>query len=296
MSESSSKMVKRVTPAQFRSLVRQAEQKQRQAIQAYNREVDRVNRANRQAVDNYNRDVRAHNARVRANRRRLQAELQKLSRQPVRTSVVTYRRSFEVMQQTSVQVEVAGAGDELLELMDGEAANSAGVLNALLAEPGEAARDASQVELDDLQRTSLTVELDALPDDLRQRWNGALFALNPRNPEAGRHFCTSAREILISVVESGASDAEVVAADPSCRLADGRVARRAKITFCLTRKNLQGGSLASMLDADVDNVLDLFGIVNAGTHGKAGTYDIDALTAIKRRVEDAIRFLHLLLN
>jgi hypothetical protein len=51
-----------------------------------------------------------------------------------------------------------------------------------------------------------------------------------------------------------------------------------------------------MVDADVDNVLDLFGIVNAGTHGVAGTYDIDALTAIKRRVEDAIRFLHVLLN
>lgn len=50
------------------------------------------------------------------------------------------------MQQTSVQVEVAGAGDDLLEL-------------------------------DDLQRTSLTVELDALPEDLRQRWSGALFAL-----------------------------------------------------------------------------------------------------------------------
>jgi hypothetical protein len=140
------------------------------------------------------------------------------------------------------------------------------------------------------------VELDALPEDLRQRWSGALFALNPRNPEAGRHFCTSAREILISVVDSSASDAEVVAADPNCRLADGRVARRAKITFCLARKNLQDGSLASMVDADVDNVLDLFGIVNAGTHGVAGTYDIDALTAIKRRVEDAIRFLHLLLN
>jgi predicted pPIWI-associating nuclease len=80
------------------------------------------------------------------------------------------------------------------------------------------------------------------------------------------------------------------------RRAGAEGARRAKSRFCLAQRNFQDGSLASMVDADVDNVLDLFGIVNAGTHGVAGTYDIDALTAIKRRVEDAIRFLHVLLN
>lgn len=307
-------MAKRVTPAQLRNMIRQAEQKQRRAVQAYNREVDKFNRGQKQAVqdynrevdkfnkgqkravDDYNREARAHNARVRANRRRLQAEVQKMSRQSATTHTVTYRRSFAVMQQTSVQVEAAGASDDLLELVDGEAANSAGVLNALLAEPAGVENDATQAELEELQRTSLTVELDALPEDLQKRWAGALFALNPRNPEAGRHFCTSAREILITVVESGASDAEVIAADPDCRLPDGRVSRRSKITHCLARKNLQGESLASMIEADVNNVLDLFGIVNAGTHGKAETYDIAALTAIKQRVEDAIRFLHLLLT
>lgn len=46
----------------------------------------------------------------------------------------------------------------------------------------------------------------------------------------------------------------------------------------------------------MSNVLDLFGAVNRGTHGAAGRYDLNSLVVIKRHVEDALRFLHVLLN
>ena len=52
-------------------MLRQAEQKQRQAVNDYNRKVRAHNQKVHQAVDNYNREVRAYNARVRANRQRL---------------------------------------------------------------------------------------------------------------------------------------------------------------------------------------------------------------------------------
>ena len=75
-------MVRRVTPSQLRSQLRQAQAKRKQAIDKLNRDVrtynqkvrSEVNRYN-QAVNQYNAKVRAHNSRVRANRNRLRQEL-----------------------------------------------------------------------------------------------------------------------------------------------------------------------------------------------------------------------------
>lgn len=300
-------MVKKVTPAQLRSMMRQQEQQLRREVSRYNREVDKVNKANKKAVDDYNRrvnaynrEVRAHNATIRQNRQRLKAELSRLSRQKTTTTtyVVEYRQSFGVLQDASRRVEEFGGDAQLLDLVQGETANSAEVLNSLLEEaPGTAAGPADANELADLQATSLGEELDALSPDLQNRWTGALYALNPRNPDAARHFCTSAREILVRLVDGAVPDAEVIAADPHCDKTDkGQVARRAKITHCLARKGYPTGALPIMVEADVTNVLNLFRVVNDATHGSAGRYDLDRLVVIKRRVEDALRFLHLLLN
>ncbi|HEX6514932.1 MAG TPA: hypothetical protein VF049_05130 [Nocardioidaceae bacterium] len=300
-------MVKKVTPAQLRSMIRRQQQQERQAINRYNRAVDKVNKANKKAVDEhnrqvnaYNRDVRAYNAAVRKNRQRLKTELSRLSTQKTVTTtyVVEYRQSFDVLQRASTRVEELGGNEQLLDLVEGEAANSAEVLNSLLEEmPAGAARTVDDDELADLQATSLGEELDALPADLQNRWKGALYALNPQNPDAARHFCTSAREILVRLVDGSVDDQVVIAAHPDCeRKDDGKVARRAKITYCLARKNHPTHALPAMVEADVDNVLNLFSVVNGGTHGSAGRYDLDRLVVIKRRVEDALRFLHVLLN
>jgi Predicted pPIWI-associating nuclease len=278
---------RRVTPAQFRSMLRQQEQKRRRAIQNYNR-----------AVDKYNREVRAHNARVRANRARLRSELARLARQPTARVTTTYRVSVESLHSSFVRLESAPArgtwgpaGEDLFDLAEGETANSVHALNAFLSPSGV------QDDRPDLRSTSLKDELREIEPDLDQRWRGALFALNPSNPDAARHFCASSREILVSVLDIEAPDAEVLGAVPSCATTEeGRPTRRAKVEFCLARKAVASPELADFVERDLDNVSTLFGVFNKGTHGSAGSFDLDQLASLKARVEDAIRFLHRLVR
>lgn len=290
-------MPRRVTPSQLRSMLRQQEQKARRAVQQYNRAVDQYNRAVRRTVDDYNREVRAHNARVRANRQRLRSELQRLARQPARSTRthVTYRVSVETLRTSFLRLESSPArtawgpaGEELFDLAEGETANSVQALNALLESP--AAAEGARPEL---RETSLDNELLEISPDLDQRWRGALFALHPANPDAARHFCTSSREILASVLDSEAPDDSVLHAIPNCPTTDeGRPTRRAKIQFCLERKAFAAPELVDFVEDDLENVATLFGVFNSGTHGGAGRFDLDQLASLKVRVEDAIRFLH----
>jgi hypothetical protein len=294
-------MRRRVTPSQFRSMLRRQEQTTRRAIQDYNRAVGKHNREAKRAVDDYNRQVRSHNARVRANRRRLRSELQRLARQPsgttrvyvrYRTSVETLHTSFLRLESSPVRTEWGAAGEELFDLAEGEAANSVRSLNTLLS-PAEA--DAE--DRPELRETSLANELREISSDLDQRWRGALFALNPANPDAARHFCTSSREILASVLDIEAPDEVVLAGISGCPVTvDGRPTRRAKIQFCLERTAVAAPELVDFVDSDLENVSSLFAVFNDGTHGHAGRFDLDQLASLKIRVEDAIRFLHRLVR
>lgn len=295
-------MARRVTPSQLRSMLRQAEQKQRQAINEYNsavrrwnREADKYNRDVKRAINDYNREARAHNSRVRANRQRLRNELRKLASRGSKPQYASYGTSVRTLHQAFVRVEAkvesgvwAGPGDMLLDLSEREAANSVEVLNALLADPAEPLAVAP-----DLRETSLTRELSDISPELDQRWRGALFALDPRNPDAARHFCASSREILGRILEIEAPDAEVLRSLPTCpTTGEGKPTRRAKIQFFLQRKQMPDEDLEDFVESDLDNVVQLFDVFNEGTHGTAGTFDLPQLSVIKRRVEDAIRFLH----
>lgn len=295
-------MARRVTPSQLRSMLRQVEQKQRQAINKYNnavrsfnRGVERHNRDVRQAVNDYNREVRAHNSRVRANRERLRSELAKLANQRSSHRYVSYRASVQTLHTAFVRVEAkaeggawGGSGEMLLDLTEREAANSVEVLNALLGDPAETA-----AALPDLRETSLTHELTDISLELDQRWRGALFALDPRNPDAARHFCASSREILGGVLETEAPDEDVLRLLPACPTnLHGKPTRRAKIRFFLQRKSMLDEDLEEFVEGDLDNVVTLFDVFNEGTHGAAGRFDLHQLSVIKRRVEDAIRFLY----
>ncbi len=287
-------MARRVTPAQLRSQIRQAEQKQRQAISRYNSAVRKHNSDVKRRIDNYNREVRAHNARVRSNRQRLEREIRRLNSTPRTTTHVVYRRSVVTLHESFQRLESASAagtwdgGDDLLDLSEGEAANSVAVLNALDAEPGQA--DPGNPAL---QETSLEGELAGISLDLDARWRGALYSLNPQNPDAARHFCTSSREILTGILEVAAPDSAVLEANPMAdRTDDGRVTRRARVRFCLDKRGGYDAELAAFIDDDLENVITLFREFNDATHGSAGRFDLPQLSAIKRRVEDAVRFLH----
>ena len=285
-------MVRRVTPSQARSIIRQAQQKQQQAIRNYNSAVDKYNRDVRQAVNKYNQQVNAHNARVRANRSRLQSELRRLNSAP--STTVRYSTSTRVVrtvEQRFVGVESAIESGRwtdphnLLDLAEGEAADSVATLNRLL--------DPEDSTAGELQATTLTTELTDISEDLQARWAGALFALNPGNPDAARHFCTSAREMLTSILDTEAPDADVRAANPNyIRTPNGGVARRAKIQYVLTRSGNSIAEMVEFVDADIDGVIALFDDFNHGTHGAAGRFPMSELIALKERVERAVKFLH----
>lgn len=57
-------------------------------------------------------------------------------------------------------------------------------------------------------------------EDLMNRWKGAVYALNPQNPDAARHFCTSTREIFTEFIEFKAPDNAVVQYNPNASKTD----------------------------------------------------------------------------
>jgi hypothetical protein len=143
-----------------------------------------------------------------------------------------------------------------------------------------------------LQNTQIMNRLSLISVDLDSRWKGALFSLSPQNPDATRHFCTSAREIFTEIFDTKATDRDVFAAMPDCEKTDrGNASRRAKIKFFLTRKGFVDGDVETFIDDDITNILELFHTLSVGTHGAAGRYTMNQLAAIKKRVEDGLIFL-----
>jgi hypothetical protein len=122
-------------------MLRQAAQKQRQAVNDYNRKVRAHNQKVQQTVDDYDRKARAYNARVRASRQRLNNEIAKLNRKTTSTSFVSLRVSVNTVQAAYERLEGAAAAgalderyNEVLDLSEREAANNAGLMNALLGD------------------------------------------------------------------------------------------------------------------------------------------------------------------
>ena len=305
-------MVRRVTISQWNSIVRQAQQKQRREIdkanreaKAHNQKVKReVDKANREAkaynqkikqgIDKHNRDVRTYNARVRADQQRLKSELSRLGRRTVAIHLTTFETSVSAVQNAYERLEYAAdAGglheqyNEVLDLSEREAANNAGLLNALLDET-RSTEEAPPKLADSL----LTPILHAISPDFGDRWQGALYSLSPDNPDAARHFCTSAREIIAGILDKKAPDNAVADAIPGYdRTPHGTPTRRTKIRYILQQKGLSQDDLEAFIEADMDNVVELFDVFNKGTHGSAGKFDLVQLQAIRKRVEDGITFL-----
>jgi len=49
--------------------------------------------------------------------------------------------------------------------------------------------------------------------------------------------------------------------------------------------------LVEFVEADIDNLIDLFDDFNSGTHGESGRFPLSELAALKTRVEDAVKFV-----
>ena len=280
-------MPRRVSASQIRSKIRQAQTKQRQAVQRYNSDVRRFNSERKRRIDAYNRAVRSYNSRLRSNRNRLQSALQRLSRQSVTVRFTTLHQSSLSLSTAYERLDNGGADPFLSDLAERETANSVAVLNALLADEEE-----PQGSVDDLSTSRITDSLSSFSDDLAMRWSGAIFALNPANPDAARHFCTSAREIIAEILNTEAPDEDVLARFPNCERTERETpTRRAKVQYCLDRSGLSNVLLESFVDTNIKDLTILFQDLNSGAHGSAGKFTLEQLRVIKTRVEDAIDFV-----
>lgn len=282
-------MARKVTPAQFNRMARQAEQKQKNAINKHNSQVKKLQRD----INSYNRQVAAYNSRVRSHNRRLQAEMNRLQRVrsttrfvAVQSATLTLHAAFDEVDRAVEHGDWTDEGLQLADLAEGEAANSAAVVNALLDE-GDAPNTT------DLRTTVITNELAGISADLDNRWRGALFSLDSQNPDAARHFCTSAREVLVMMLDFAAPDDEIFLEVPDCqKTPTGQPTRREKISYLLAKRGVDEVSLTAFVETDINDVLSLFRVFNEGTHGSAGKFSMLQLRSIKDRVEGAVKFIH----
>ena len=280
-------MARRINRSQMQANRRQAVQKVNNAIRKHNNEVRSRNARVNTAINNYNREVRAHNARVRANQSRLRSALSHLSHQTITVRYTTVHRSVQGLTSAYERLDASNADPFLSDLAERETANSAQVLSSLLEDRGDPPEAAI-----DFTNTTITESLVSISPELNNRWGGALFALHPNNPDAARHFCASSREIIVTILDIEAPNAEVLRRLPDCpKTPQGTPSRRAKLQFLLQRQENSDEALESFADTNIADVLDLFPLLNSGTHGPAGEYSITQLSTIKNRVEGAIEFI-----
>lgn len=289
-------MARKVTASQLRSMARKAQQDYNRAVNKANRAINDYNREVKRAVNNYNAEVRKynsrvrqHNAQVRRNRQIINNQLRKMS------TTVTIQSSYTISARAMQRyyddvgnayyegVEVTPEQEAILDLIDQEQATSLVTENFIVNDvvPDETPED-----------LEIGNHLAVVSEDLNSRWKGAVFSLNPNNPDATRHFCTSTREIFTQMLDIKAPDSDVLAANPNCEVTPERKTptRRAKIAYLMRKKGLSE-SVIAFADADIANINELFKTLNGGTHGPAGKYEYEKLLQVKKRVEQGIIFL-----
>ena len=291
-------MARHISTSQLKSKLRQAERKTQQAInqynsavRKYNTEVRKFNRELNQAISNYNSAVRKHNSQVQHNRQVINREISKLkatstTRVQYSSSVTAMHNSYgRVVDYYDEGVEITPEQEHILDLVEQEQANSLIATNRLFGDQPD-----QQTE-DEIADIAISDKLSLVSEDLMNRWKGAVYALNPQNPDAARHFCTSAREIFTEFIELKAPDAAVFQFNPNASKTDrGNATRKEKIKYMMHEKRLDD-SVTDFADADITNILALFHVLSDGTHGAAGRYKFSALVQVKRRVEQGINFL-----
>jgi len=290
-------MVKGINISQLKSELNRIQNKQKAAIRKFENDVNReINKFN-QGVRQYNQKVRLHNNQVKTNRQKLINAINTFNRtQRATTAVrysVEYRQSVHILNSSYEQLEsrITQRQDSydrrlLLDLPEQENTNSLMLYNSLTGND----EDDGQTE-QDLSRTAIEDMLHQANPEYRNRWMGAIFALNPGNPDAARHFCSSSREICAGMLDIYAPDHEVLSFDSRDLTQDGRPTRRSKIRFLLHRKSISDSAFQNFVVEDTNNVLQLFHELNSGTHGPAGTFGIPQLLKLKKRVEDSIVFI-----
>lgn len=246
-----------------------------------------MNKATRKFENDINRELRKYNSRIRHNQQIIAREINKLRSYSIAQSA--YSNSLRVMHQHYTVVNniyqdtyITPEQEHILDLIEQEQAN--GLITANIVESEDFSGDNTEdVEIGN--------KLQIVSVDLNNRWKGAVFALSPQNPDAARHFCTSAREIFTEFIEMKAPDSKVFEYNPKCeRTERGNATRREKIKYMMRNVDV-ADSVIDFTEADITNILELFHVLSDGTHGAAGRYEFQKLVQVKKRVEQGINFL-----
>jgi len=276
----------RFNMSQLNSKIRQAQQKQRQAIAKINREIKAYNQDARRAINNYNQAIRKYNSQVKRNRQIIRQEMQRLNSSRttrLTVSVKSMQHYYDAIATNYNEgVTVNLETDKILDLIEIENANSIVTANMI---------ENDTIPYENTEDIEIGNKLCAISIDLNNRWQGAVFSLNPLNPDATRHFCTSARELFTNLIELKAPDQEVFNFNPSCQITDnGNPTRREKIKYMM-RNKITDENIVAFADEDIKNILELFHVLSDGTHGESGKYSYEKLKQVKKRVESGINFL-----
>lgn len=267
----------------FKSQIRQAQRKAERQLK------NELNQASQKIERDINREIRNYNSKMQHNRQIVLRELKKLQTHSTMTIRSSYTISLDAMQKHYVTIgnvyqneSLTPQQEYILNLIEQEQAN--GLITANVVENN----DFPAENTDDIE---IGAKLQHVSDDLNNRWKGAVFAINPQNPDAARHFCTSAREIFTEFIELKAPDDAVFQYNPNCQKTNqGNATRREKIKYMMRNSNMDE-SVISFAESDITNILELFHVLSDGTHGPAGRYSYQDLLQVKKRVEQGIYFL-----
>ena len=274
-------MAKGFNMSSFKSQLRQAQHRAERQMRS------ELNKVTRGFENDVNRELRRYNSKVRHNRQVITRELNKFQASTAVRS--TYTISLGAMHRHYTAIGniyddriVSPQQEQILDLVEREQANSLITANAV---------QNNEVPSESLEDVEIGNKLLSVSEDLNNRWRGAVFAMSPQNPDAARHFCTSAREIFTEFIELKAPDTKVFEFNPNCEKTDrGNATRREKIKYMMRNTDIHS-SVIDFAEADITNILELFHVLSDGTHGAAGRYEFQKLVQVKRRVEQGINFL-----
>lgn len=92
--------------------------------------------------------------------------------------------------------------------------------------------------------------------------------------------------VLIAMIEHVAPDASVSAAGRECAKMDkGMPAQQAKLSYLLHRKGVEGESIETTIEEDMDNALTLLRALHDGNHEHAQRLTPPQLNALWTRME-----------
>lgn len=257
-------------------------------INKIQREAKRAENQFKQSVNNYNRAVRQYNSNVRNAQNKIQRELNRMqSTYTIKTNYsISTRVVHDVYTKVSNSYNNGNIDENIFNAIENEDANNLELSNVVL---NNCEVENSNVEIEE---SNISAKLIKISTDLENRWKGALFSLNPNNPEAARHFCTSTREILKVLIDDGIKDKDVVAINPECeRTNNGTPTRKEKIKYAMNKKGINDELIIEFTNSNIENTVSLINELSNGTHGHANKYSLNQLKSFKKRFEDSINFV-----